>query len=55
MVCFNHTNFSMHVDHAPAAIVGLVGRKEYEQCARDLYFFLQVISAELVVSCNITS
>ncbi|KAF7832264.1 putative Phox domain, sorting nexin [Senna tora] len=28
-------------DHAPSAIVGLVGRKEYEQCARDLYFFLQ--------------
>ncbi|RDY04747.1 Sorting nexin-16, partial [Mucuna pruriens] len=29
------------IDHAPPAIVGLVGRKEYEQCARVLYFFLQ--------------
>lgn len=30
-------------DNAPAAIVSLVGRKEYEQCAKDLYFFIQVI------------
>ncbi|KAL7162453.1 hypothetical protein ACSBR2_042862 [Camellia fascicularis] len=29
------------IDNAPAAIVGLVGRKEYEQCAKDLYYFLQ--------------
>ncbi|KAL0354679.1 UNVERIFIED_CONTAM: hypothetical protein Sradi_3914800 [Sesamum radiatum] len=28
-------------DKAPAAIVGLVGRKEYEQCAKDLYYFIQ--------------
>lgn len=28
--------------NAPPAIVGLVGRKEYEQCAKDLYYFLQV-------------
>nr|KYP54200.1 Sorting nexin-16 [Cajanus cajan] len=33
--------YELMIDHAPAAIVGLVGRKEYEQCARDLYFFLQ--------------
>ncbi|KAI4325291.1 hypothetical protein MLD38_030703 [Melastoma candidum] len=33
--------YEMMIDRAPAAIVGLVGRKEYEQCARDLYFFLQ--------------
>lgn len=32
-----------NVDNPPSAIVGLVGRKEYEQCAKDLYFFLQVI------------
>lgn len=32
----------MTADKAPAAIVGLVGRKEYEQCAKDLYYFLQV-------------
>lgn len=34
--------FVLNVDNAPAAIVGLVGRKEYEQCAKDLYFFIQV-------------
>lgn len=33
---------SLDAEKAPAAIVGLVGRKEYEQCAKDLYFFLQV-------------
>ncbi|XP_028807791.1 uncharacterized protein LOC114762471 isoform X1 [Neltuma alba] len=33
--------YSLMIDHAPLTIVGLVGRKEYEQCARDLYFFLQ--------------
>ncbi|XP_061359559.1 uncharacterized protein LOC133303638 [Gastrolobium bilobum] len=33
--------YELMIDHAPPAIVGLVGRKEYEQCARDLYFFLQ--------------
>lgn len=45
-------NISVHVDHAPTAIVGLVGRKEYEQCARSLYFFLQVIFfSRILVSC----
>eukprot|EP01018_Ginkgo_biloba_P001848 Gb_00123 [translate_table: standard] len=29
------------IDNAPAALVGLVGRKEYERCAQDIYFFLQ--------------
>ncbi|GAV64481.1 PX domain-containing protein/PXA domain-containing protein/Nexin_C domain-containing protein [Cephalotus follicularis] len=33
--------YELMIDNAPAAIVGLVGRKEYEQCAKDLYFFLQ--------------
>lgn len=33
--------YELMIDHAPPTIVGLVGRKEYEQCARDLYFFLQ--------------
>ncbi|KAK9281943.1 hypothetical protein L1049_004852 [Liquidambar formosana] len=33
--------YELMIDKAPAAIVGLVGRKEYEQCAKDLYFFLQ--------------
>lgn len=33
----------LDTDNAPAAIVGLVGRKEYEQSAKDLYFFIQVI------------
>ncbi|ERM98570.1 hypothetical protein AMTR_s00109p00032070 [Amborella trichopoda] len=29
------------IDHAPAALVSLFGRKEYESCAQDLYSFLQ--------------
>ncbi|KAI9107766.1 hypothetical protein K1719_021102 [Acacia pycnantha] len=33
--------YELLIDHAPTAIVGLVGRKEYEQCAKNLYFFLQ--------------
>ncbi|XP_019443441.1 PREDICTED: uncharacterized protein LOC109347822 isoform X2 [Lupinus angustifolius] len=33
--------YELMIDQAPPAIVGLVGKKEYEQCARDLYFFLQ--------------
>ncbi|XP_028791905.1 uncharacterized protein LOC114747725 isoform X2 [Neltuma alba] len=37
--------YELMIDHAPTAIVGLVGRKEYEQCARNLYFFLQVVMA----------
>ncbi|XP_042463182.1 uncharacterized protein LOC122046516 isoform X2 [Zingiber officinale] len=28
-------------EKAPPALVGLVGRKEYEQCAQDIFFFLQ--------------
>lgn len=39
-----YSNFLvLNVDNAPAAIVGLVGSKEYEKCAKDLYYFLQVI------------
>lgn len=33
--------YELIIDNAPAAIVGLVGRREYEQCAKDLYFFIQ--------------
>ncbi|XP_047094603.1 uncharacterized protein LOC124706983 [Lolium rigidum] len=29
------------IDKAPSALVSLVGRKEYERCAQDIYFFLQ--------------
>ncbi|EOA39561.1 hypothetical protein CARUB_v10008179mg [Capsella rubella] len=29
------------IEKAPAAIVSLIGQKEYDQCAEDLYFFLQ--------------
>ncbi|XP_078431779.1 phox (PX) domain-containing protein isoform X2 [Wolffia australiana] len=29
------------IDKAPAALVRLIGRKEYEQCANDVYSFLQ--------------
>ncbi|KAK1285223.1 hypothetical protein QJS10_CPB20g00709 [Acorus calamus] len=33
--------YELMIDNAPSALVGLVGRKEYEQGAHDLYFFLQ--------------
>ncbi|XVF24988.1 hypothetical protein REPUB_Repub13aG0174700 [Reevesia pubescens] len=33
--------YELMIDNPPAAIVGLVGRKEYEQSAKDLYFFIQ--------------
>ncbi|KAI3455431.1 hypothetical protein Pfo_012094 [Paulownia fortunei] len=33
--------YELMIDKAPAAVVGLVGRKEYEQCAKDLYYFIQ--------------
>ncbi|KAL9463438.1 hypothetical protein AB3S75_001280 [Citrus x aurantiifolia] len=33
--------FELMIDKAPAPVVGLVGRKEYEQCAKDLYYFIQ--------------
>ncbi|KAE8662980.1 hypothetical protein F3Y22_tig00113124pilonHSYRG00585 [Hibiscus syriacus] len=33
--------YELMIDEAPAAIVGLFGHKEYEQCAKDLYFFIQ--------------
>jgi hypothetical protein len=28
-------------DKAPSPLVSLVGRKDYERCAHDIYFFLQ--------------
>lgn len=33
--------YELMIDKAPAAVVGLFGRKEYEQCAKDVYFFIQ--------------
>lgn len=42
-------------DKAPAAIVSLVGRKEYEQCAKDLYFFLQVTVLQVYDHCGSSS
>ncbi|XP_010538028.1 PREDICTED: uncharacterized protein LOC104812523 [Tarenaya hassleriana] len=33
--------YELMIDRAPATVVSLVGHKEYEQCAKDLYFFLQ--------------
>lgn len=33
--------YELMIDKAPAALVGLVGRNEYEIIAKDLYFFLQ--------------
>nr|XP_010924750.1 uncharacterized protein LOC105047506 isoform X2 [Elaeis guineensis] len=29
------------IEKAPVALVSIVGRKEYERCAQDIYFFLQ--------------
>ncbi|CAL5096463.1 unnamed protein product [Urochloa decumbens] len=29
------------IDKAPSTLVSLVGRKDYEKCAQDIYFFLQ--------------
>nr|ACN26458.1 unknown [Zea mays] len=29
------------IDKAPSPLVSLVGRKDYERCAHDIYFFLQ--------------
>ncbi|EPS66855.1 hypothetical protein M569_07921, partial [Genlisea aurea] len=33
--------YELMIDKAPAGIVGLVGRKEYEKCAEDVYCFIQ--------------
>ncbi|KAJ6826694.1 uncharacterized protein M6B38_371730 [Iris pallida] len=33
--------YELMIDKAPAALISLFGRKEYEHCAQDLYFFLQ--------------
>ncbi|KAL2928516.1 Sorting nexin-13 [Bienertia sinuspersici] len=33
--------YELMIDNAPATVVSIVGRKEYEQCAKDLYYFLQ--------------
>ncbi|CAN0858604.1 Sorting nexin-16 [Linum grandiflorum] len=33
--------YELMIDNAPSTIVGLVGRKEYEQCVKDVYFFIQ--------------
>lgn len=33
--------YELMIDKAPAALVSLVGRNEYERCAQDVYFFLQ--------------
>ncbi|KAJ9568322.1 hypothetical protein OSB04_004288 [Centaurea solstitialis] len=33
--------YELMIDKAPAAVVGLFGRKEYEQCAEDIYYFIQ--------------
>lgn len=35
--------YELIIDKAPAPLVGLVGRKEYEHCAQDIYFFLQSV------------
>ncbi|XP_071731890.1 uncharacterized protein [Rutidosis leptorrhynchoides] len=33
--------YELMIDKAPATVVSLFGRKEYEQCAKDVYHFIQ--------------
>ncbi|CAL1378069.1 unnamed protein product [Linum trigynum] len=33
--------YDLMIENAPTAVIGLVGRKEYEQCVKDVYFFIQ--------------
>ncbi|CAI9753803.1 unnamed protein product [Fraxinus pennsylvanica] len=33
--------YELMLDKAPSPIVGLVGHKEYDECAKDLYYFIQ--------------
>ncbi|CAH1422599.1 unnamed protein product [Lactuca virosa] len=33
--------YELMIDKAPAAVVSVFGRKEYEQCAKDVYYFIQ--------------
>nr|XP_043615564.1 uncharacterized protein LOC122587454 isoform X2 [Erigeron canadensis] len=33
--------YELMIDKAPATVVSLFGRKEYEQCAKDVYYFIQ--------------
>nr|GFA39479.1 Phox-associated domain, sorting nexin [Tanacetum cinerariifolium] len=33
--------YELMIDKAPAAVVSIFGRKEYEQCAQDVYYFIQ--------------
>lgn len=35
--------YELIIDKAPAPLVGLVGRKEYEHCTQDIYYFLQSV------------
>lgn len=51
-----YSNFLvLNADNAPAAIVGLVGSREYDKCAKDLYYFLQVIIVLKGASCILLS
>ncbi|KAL5729249.1 hypothetical protein ACHQM5_002225 [Ranunculus cassubicifolius] len=36
-----HFVYELMIDNAPAAVVGVLGRTEYEMIAKDLYYFLQ--------------
>uniref|UniRef100_A0A7N0RH95 Uncharacterized protein n=1 Tax=Kalanchoe fedtschenkoi TaxID=63787 RepID=A0A7N0RH95_KALFE len=40
--------YELMIDKAPAAVVRVIGRKEYEHCAKDLYFFIQVGHLEMI-------
>ncbi|KAF5758209.1 putative Phox domain, sorting nexin, PX domain superfamily [Helianthus annuus] len=33
--------YELMIDKAPAAVVSLFGRKQYDQCAKDVYYFIQ--------------
>lgn len=49
----DNIRFSL-TDGAPAALVSLVGRKQYKRCARDIYYFIQVQNPfiTLYISCQ---
>lgn len=35
--------YSFNEGGAPTALVSLIGHKQYKRCARDIYYFLQVM------------
>lgn len=44
----NFFSFSGFSDGAPTALVSLIGHNQYKKCAKDIYYFLQVKSPNLL-------